>query len=219
MTTGTTGEPTARTSATKSAAARKAADKPAAKKATPRKAASKKAATTKAPDRAAPKKKTTKTTTKTTEKAAKQTVTTRKSASGNGSSAVAPGSLVTLSSESPWTEAEVAEVREQLDADVTRLGADLAEAEGDLAGMMRGSEGAGHDQADVGSATFERDQEMTIVLNARDMLESAEAALRSIDEGTFGVCENCGNPIGKNRMMAFPRATMCLPCKQRQERR
>ena len=47
-------------------------------------------------------------------------------------------------------------------------------------------EGAGNDQADVGSASFERDQEMVIVNNARDMLEQIEHALERIDDGTYG---------------------------------
>ena len=85
--------------------------------------------------------------------------------------------------------------------------------------MRDAGDGAGNDQADVGSSTFERDQEMTIVNNARDMLEQSEHALDRIANKTYGVCEVCGNPIGKNRLMAFPRATMCMTCKQREERR
>ncbi|MBO9520350.1 MAG: TraR/DksA C4-type zinc finger protein [Nocardioidaceae bacterium] len=128
--------------------------------------------------------------------------------------------LVVLEAEDPWTKEELNEVRTQLRADVKRLQAELAEVEGDLADLMRDAgEGAGNDQADVGSATFERDQEMTIVNNARDMLVQSEHALERIANGTYGVCEVCGNPIGKNRLMAFPRATMCMTCKQREERR
>ena len=44
-------------------------------------------------------------------------------------------------------------------------------------------------------------------------------ALARIADGTYGVCESCGKPIGKRRLMAFPRATMCMECKQREERR
>jgi DnaK suppressor protein len=55
--------------------------------------------------------------------------------------------------------------------------------------------------------------------NARENLQLVEEALRRIDDGTYGVCESCGQPIGKLRLQAFPRATLCLQCKQRQERR
>ena len=144
----------------------------------------------------------------------------RKAPATKAAAAVRADKLVVLEAEDPWTKAELKEVRAQLNDDVKRLTGELAEVEGDLAGMIENSgEGAGHDQADVGSASFERDQEMVIVNNARDMLEQSQHALERIADGTYGQCENCGNPIGKNRLMAFPRATLCLSCKQREERR
>jgi DnaK suppressor protein len=128
--------------------------------------------------------------------------------------------LVVREGEDPWTKDELAEVRAQLRADVKRLTAELEMVEEDLVGLMRSSgEGAGNDQADVGSATFERDQELTIANNARDMLVQSQHALDRIGNGSYGVCEVCGEPIGKNRLMVFPRATMCMSCKQREERR
>ena len=51
------------------------------------------------------------------------------------------------------------------------------------------------------------------------MLVQSERALERIDDGTYGACEICGNPIGKMRLLAFPRATLCMTCKQREERR
>ena len=50
-------------------------------------------------------------------------------------------------------------------------------------------------------------------------LAQIERALQRIEDGTYGVCESCGNAIGKMRLMAFPRATLCMTCKQREERR
>ena len=47
----------------------------------------------------------------------------------------------------------------------------------------------------------------------------AERALGRIANRTYGICENCGNPIGKARLQVFPRATLCMTCKQREERR
>ena len=151
---------------------------------------------------------------------AKKKATVEKTATTKTAAAKAPADLPVLAQEDPWSKAELKTVRTQLLDDVTRLTGELAEVEGDLAGMIENSgEGAGHDQADVGSASFERDQEMVIVNNARDMLEQSQHALERIDNGTYGQCEICGNAIGKNRLMAFPRATMCLTCKQREERR
>ena len=73
--------------------------------------------------------------------------------------------------------------------------------------------------ADMGATSFERDQELIVVNNEREKLAQIDRALARIADGTYGICESCGNPIGKGRAMAFPRATLCLSCKQREERR
>ena len=76
----------------------------------------------------------------------------------------------------------------------------------------------GPNQADAGSKTFEREHEMSLANNARDMVEQVQHALQRIEQGTYGICESCGRPIGKYRLQAFPRATLCLACKQAEER-
>ena len=60
---------------------------------------------------------------------------------------------------------------------------------------------------------------MSLGQQRRDMLEQTERALERIEDGTYGVCEVCGKPIGKARLQVFPRATLCMSCKQREERR
>lgn len=120
----------------------------------------------------------------------------------------------------PWTAEEVTEVVTTLRADVERMGANLAKAQTNLADLMtEGSDGAGKDPADVGSSQFERDQEISLTRNAQLVYDQSRLALKRIEEGTYGTCENCGRPIGKARLQAFPRATMCVACKQREERR
>ncbi len=133
-----------------------------------------------------------------------------------GNEAVAP----VLDGEDPWTQDELDEVREDLVFDVQRMERAIRTAEKGLERLFdEGTEGAGRDPADVGSTNFERDQEMSLVQNARDMLDQAQNALRRLDAGTYGWCEVCGQPIGKDRLIAFPRATLCMSCKQREERR
>lgn len=128
--------------------------------------------------------------------------------------------LPVLDGEDPWTQDEVDEVREDLVFDVQRMERAIRTAEKGLERLFDdGTEGAGRDPADVGSTNFERDQEMSLVQNARDMLDQAQNALRRLDAGTYGWCEVCGEPIGKDRLIAFPRATLCMTCKQREERR
>ncbi|WP_256840521.1 TraR/DksA family transcriptional regulator [Ornithinimicrobium faecis] len=128
--------------------------------------------------------------------------------------------LPVLAGEDAWTAAELAEVRGELEADRERLQGEVDEAEADLAELMRDSgEGSGDDQADAGAATWEREHELSLANNAKELLEQIVHALERIEEGSYGACESCGNPIGKMRLQAFPRATLCLTCKQKQERR
>ncbi|KRE61725.1 TraR/DksA C4-type zinc finger protein [Nostocoides sp. Soil756] len=122
--------------------------------------------------------------------------------------------------ESKWTAAEVREVRAELEGDIAHLRDELEHAQSDLVDLMRDSgDGAGDDQADAGAKTYEREQEISLANNAREMLEQTEHALARLDDGTYGTCESCGNPIGKLRLQAAPRATLCMPCKTKEERR
>jgi DnaK suppressor protein len=122
--------------------------------------------------------------------------------------------------EKPWTEAELKQLRQQLETEIAGLVADISEAESAIAERLGDAVGdAGDDQADAGAKTFQREHELALTQNARELLELSERALARIDEGTFGVCTSCGQPIGKARLQAFPRATLCVTCKQREERR
>ena len=129
-------------------------------------------------------------------------------------------SLRVRDGDEPWTADEVSEIIDTLESDVQRMGTALAKAENDLADLMKqGNDGAGMDTIDVGSSQFERDQEISVTRNARAVYDQSKLALQLLDEGTWGTCESCGEPIGKARLQAVPRATMCVTCKQRQERR
>lgn len=122
--------------------------------------------------------------------------------------------------EKPWTVKEVRTIADELEADIARLRVELAEADAELSALLRYSgDGAGDDQADSGSSALEREQELTLVNNTRDLLEQNVHALRRVGAAGFGTCESCGEPIGKARLQAFPRATLCVICKARQERR
>ncbi|WP_406015220.1 TraR/DksA family transcriptional regulator [Streptomyces sp. NBC_00984] len=132
----------------------------------------------------------------------------------------APGELAVRPGEDPWTSEEVAEARAVLSSETMRLRSELEAASAALAGLMRDSgDGAGDDEADTGTKNITREHEMSLAANAQEMLEQTERALARLDAGTYGLCEICGNPIGKARMQAFPRATLCVEDKQKQERR
>ena len=121
--------------------------------------------------------------------------------------------------ESAWTAAELRDIEHELRQDASRLAGELVAAEVGLADLIRDSgDGAGDDQADAGSKTFEREHEMSLANNARDMLQHVEHALARLANGNYGTFETCATPIGKGRLQAFPRATLCLSCKQAEER-
>ena len=125
-----------------------------------------------------------------------------------------------LEHEEAWSKAELAAVMAELHEQRSHSVEVLEAQEADLTGLLRDSgDGAGQDQADLGATSFERDQELTVLNHEREKVAQIGRALARIDDGTYGVCESCGNPIGKMRLMAFPRATLCMTCKQREERR
>lgn len=122
--------------------------------------------------------------------------------------------------EDRWTDAEIAELRDRLATEAAELRAEIERAESDIANRLGDAViDAGDDQADVGAKAYEREHELALTYNARELLVQAERALARIDAGTYGSCESCGEPIGKARLQAFPRATLCVSCKQREERR
>ena len=133
---------------------------------------------------------------------------------------VAPTPVVVSENESPWTAAEIKAIKSEISKELDRLRSELAVVEQEMDALIQESgEGAGDDQADAGTKTFEREHEMSLVINARDMVLQTERALERIDNKTYGNCEECGSPIGKARLQVFPRATLCMLCKQKEERR
>ncbi|MEV8042717.1 TraR/DksA family transcriptional regulator [Streptomyces griseoluteus] len=216
------------TAAKKTPAKKLAAKKTAGKKAVAKKTATKKTTARKAPakkavaDKAAGKSTAEKTgATRVVAKKTPGTATAEGGAlPGSRLAAAEPGDLAVRPGEDPWTPEEVAEARAELAGEADRLGKEIASSEASLVGMMRDSaDGAGDDEADTGSKNITREHELALAANAREMLSQTERALERLEAGTYGLCENCGNPIGKARMQAFPRATLCVECKQKQERR
>ena len=171
-----------------------------------------KAAKTSATKQAATKKATTKATSKKT--------ASKKTATKTAGRSVPAASLAVREDESPWTAAELKEVRAELEQEIALLRADLSSSETELTAFLKEPiDGAGDDQADAGAKSFEREHELSLVAGARAGLEQNLHALERLEDGTYGICESCGNPIGKLRLQAYPRATLCMSCKSTQERR
>ncbi len=74
------------------------------------------------------------------------------------------------------------------------------------------------ESADAGTFTFERERDLSLGNNIRDLLEKVEAALKRMNAGTYGECERCGRPIDKARLKALPYAVLCIDCKKAEER-
>jgi DnaK suppressor protein len=106
------------------------------------------------------------------------------------------------------------ERRDELQAEYDQTLAEIAELQKERVG-----DSAGDDTADAGTKTLEREQEITLANNLLDRITQVERAVDRLGEGNYGWCEKCGNAIPVERLAAFPSATLCVTCKQLEERR
>ena len=74
------------------------------------------------------------------------------------------------------------------------------------------------DYAASGTTTFERERDLSLSENVKDILKRVNEALERIDNGTFGVCQMCSQPIPEERLKALPYANLCISCKQKEEK-
>jgi RNA polymerase-binding transcription factor len=68
--------------------------------------------------------------------------------------------------------------------------------------------------AETATVTVDREIDYTLEENSEHVLTEIEGALKRIEEGTYGVCVNCGKPIAEERLAAIPWATYCIDCKR-----
>jgi RNA polymerase-binding protein DksA len=72
--------------------------------------------------------------------------------------------------------------------------------------------------ADLATATFDRELDYTLEDSSNQVLAAIDAALKRIENGTYGVCRRCGRPISEERLEAVPYAELCIDCKREVER-
>ena len=117
---------------------------------------------------------------------------------------------------------QLTEIRRQLESERGNLLAQLEELTADsfdgTQSDMTGEVGLDDDFADAGSATFERERDLFIQNNVRDLIDQMNRAIQRIEDGNYGTCERCGNPIEAARLKALPHALLCMDCKRREER-
>jgi RNA polymerase-binding transcription factor DksA len=121
------------------------------------------------------------------------------------------------------TKQEISDLRVRLEDERTQLDTQLAtiveESFAASQSDMSGDVGLDDESADAGTATFEREKDLSIENNVRDLLQKIERALRRMDEGTYGICDICGKPIEKARVKALPYVDLCIKDAQSQSRR
>ncbi len=107
-----------------------------------------------------------------------------------------------------------------LEAERARLEAEVAESEAadrELLSEASGENAYRDHMADQGSATFERELDLTLEENLRENLKDVRAALARIEDGTYGVCHRCGEAIPADRLEALPTTNLCIRCKADEE--
>lgn len=121
------------------------------------------------------------------------------------------------------TTEEIGELRTRLESEREELGAQLTTIEDQAFAAtqsdMSGDVGVDDESADAGTATFEREKELSIEQNVRDLIQKIDRALKRIDDGTYGICERCGKPIEKARIKALPYVDLCIKDAQARSRR
>jgi len=115
------------------------------------------------------------------------------------------------------TNSELTLHRETLLALRASLLGDVIQMEGDTLKDHRKTMSIPTDREELGSDTT--DQELTVSLlgNDKDTLDQIETALQRVEDGGYGRCEECGEPIPKNRLDAIPYAALCVQCASQEE--
>ncbi|MGC9317282.1 MAG: TraR/DksA family transcriptional regulator [Armatimonadota bacterium] len=118
----------------------------------------------------------------------------------------------------PKRKLDVDKFKQILEEERERLRSELKRIEDKAAGRDRlHSEQAGQDfdepGGDAATETVDRAQSMAVGASLREQLDEVNAALEKIEQGTYGICDNCGKPITKKRLRVLPWATLCKECR------
>jgi DnaK suppressor protein len=97
----------------------------------------------------------------------------------------------------------------------SRLVHQLKELGSEEDGELRADVQFGDGFADAGAATAERTEVLGIVESLKEQLDSVDAALRKVDDGSYGICSNCGKPISEARLEGKPESIFCIDCQSK----
>ncbi len=108
-------------------------------------------------------------------------------------------------------------IEEERQRVLQRLGMLEEEIQG-MAANQSGNQSYSNHMADIGSDVIEQEQAFLHASQGTDYVIALEEALRRIDKGTYGVCEECNEKIPPRRLEAFLAARLCIKCQSRAER-
>jgi DnaK suppressor protein len=111
--------------------------------------------------------------------------------------------------------------RQRLQAERGRVVAEMQSLRDDLSHSIEDlvdEDGNDSHLADSATETLDREMEQSLEDNAEHLLASIDSALARLDDGTYGQCGRCGQPITQERLEALPYATRCIECKRLEER-
>jgi RNA polymerase-binding transcription factor DksA len=120
------------------------------------------------------------------------------------------------------TEIDIDALRTRLEEERGRLAKAVAFLERDNAGSLEdelgeiGAGGTDNHLGDMATATYDRELEEGLEEGAQQTLQDVELALRKMDDGSYGICDICGKPIGAERLAAMPWARFCIDDQRKQ---
>ena len=128
-----------------------------------------------------------------------------------------------MAAKTTYSKKELDDLRERLSSERGELQVQLqtieeqqfSNSQSDISGEVSFDE----ENVDAGTFTFERERDLSIENNIRDLLGKIDRALSRLEEGTYGICSRCGKPIEKARLKALPYVDLCIKDAQAQSRR
>jgi RNA polymerase-binding protein DksA len=117
---------------------------------------------------------------------------------------------------------ELARFKKLIQAERNRVLSNLGSIEAEISELSsnksRSSQGYSNHMADIGSDAMGQEQVFLHASQETDYLKRLDEALRRIEAGTYGICEECSGKIPIKRLEAYPSAKLCIACQSKQER-
>ncbi|MBI2911582.1 MAG: TraR/DksA C4-type zinc finger protein [Chloroflexi bacterium] len=111
-------------------------------------------------------------------------------------------------------------LQRRLDEEETRLGTELAHLRAAMEQLMEGAReigGGGGPDPEEAAETVEMERSRAMERSLVTLLDQVHRALGKLASGTYGSCEECGQPINPERLEALPHASLCIDCRSRQD--